>query len=816
MNLGRQRFTLKIILSYLVLVALAVFVSIFLYNELKDEFNTTTETAAEKRYIETGSLLISLYETDRFSKIALLTLDETDFNNYLDKNDSLFGTIEYIKKLTSEEIQKQQLDSIKILLRDKEDNIAELRSLKIENSNDTSLDAILKEFKSLEDNIGKLTVENFVANPEKLSKKELQQVQRYVDYMNRNRQRDSINVPAAVIDSILGVTRYIVLGAKRNNRQLKASLVEKESELITNDLIISEKIQQMMYAFDSEITRKQSQDKQQKVATVTRSSKVLKTSAVLGAIVILLFSYWLITDFFKAEKLKNKLQKEKQTTEALLKSREQLIATVSHDLKTPLSTIMGYTELFKNTSLSEKQAFYNANIGDNAAYIAKLADDLLDLSKLEAGKLRLDKTPFKLKAIIEQIAEDQQALHKEKSVKLTVSIDKNLSTATYLGDALRIRQIITNLVSNAFKFTSEGEINISATPISEDIAHKPIVKDHDIISLAVKDTGIGIEREKQARIFHEFTQADDDTTQRYGGSGLGLTISKKLTLLLGGTLDVTSKPGEGSTFICTIPLERTDAKVITVSSETNPLKGLSAVIIDDDLSILQMLKEVFEQFGLRPILFSQFSDLNEKVVANADFILTDMQMPMHSGFDVLYAMKTGVFSNHAAIPVILMTGDRSRAEHFYIDKGFAAMLQKPFTPNTLYKTLVNLFSSEATLTASEENSNISKTDYDLSLLRSFMGSDHAVRDMLQTFFVQSEKDQQELHRSIETEDYKAIQSIAHKMLTMWRQLEANTIVSLLEPFEQPVAAGLDRTNLAKKEEILQREILKITTQLKAI
>lgn len=279
---------------------------------------------------------------------------------------------------------------------------------------------------------------------------------------------------------------------------------------------------------------------------------------------------------------------------------------------------------------------------------------------------------------------------------------------------------------------------------------------------------------------------------------------------------MTSKPGEGSTFICTIPLERTDAKVITVSSETNPLKGLNAVIIDDDLSILQMLKEVFEQFGLRPILFSQFSDLNEKVVANADFILTDMQMPMHSGFDVLYAMKTGVFSNHAAIPVILMTGDRSRAEHFYIDKGFAAMLQKPFTPNTLYKTLVNLFSSEATLTASEENSNISKTDYDLSLLRSFMGSDHAVRDMLQTFFVQSEKDQQELHRSIETEDYKAIQSIAHKMLTMWRQLEANTIVSLLEPFEQPVAAGLDRTNLAKKEEILQREILKITTQLKAI
>ena len=808
MNLGRQRFTLKIILSYLVLVALAVFVSIFLYNELKDEFNTTTETAAEKRYIETGSLLISLYETDRFSKIALLTLQETDFNTYLDKNDSLFGTIEYIKKLTSEANQKQQLDSIKILLRDKEDNIAELRSLKLDNVNDASLDAILKEFKSLEENFGRLTIENFVANPQKLSKKELTQIQRYVDYMNRNRLQDSIHVPTTVIDSMMSVTRYIVSSAKRNNRVLRASLIEKESELIANDLNISEKIQEMMYAFDSEIANKQFRDNQQKEATVKRSSKVLQTSAILGAIVILLFSYWLITDFFKAEKLKNKLQKEKQTTEALLKSREQLIATVSHDLKTPLSTINGYTELFKNTPLSEKQAFYNKNIGDNATYISKLADDLLDLSKLEAGKLRLEKTAFSLKDIIEQIAEGQRALHKDKPVQLTVSVEENLQSLLHLGDPLRMRQIITNLVSNAFKFTPEGEICISAELTSK-------ATTNDIITIAVRDTGIGIEKDKQARIFREFTQADADTLQRYGGSGLGLTISKKIALLLGGTLSVTSKPNEGSTFTCVIPLARTTTEIPEITSEMAPLKNMYGVIIDDDPSMLNMLKEVFIQFGLTPLAISQFRDLKEQTIAKAHFILTDMQMPTHTGFDVLHAVKQGAFAKYNDIPVILMTGDRSQNETFYIEKGFSAMLQKPFTPAALHRVLLQLFSLEATLSASEENVEKAQPDYNLNPLRSFMGSDLAMRDIIKTFLIQSEGDQTELQKAITKENYTAIQAVAHKMLTMWRQLEATSIVSLLEPFEQNDIALLDTVTLQKKEEALRKEILRITVQLEA-
>lgn len=799
MSIPTNKFTFKIIISYLVLGTLAVFVSVFLYNELKEEFKPTTENPGATRIVETGTLINSLYETDSYANLALLTLAEADFETYVLKNDSLFSAINTLKMLISKPFQLHQLDSIKMLLAEKKLNIEQLRLLKITNQNDTSLDEILQEFKNLETNMGVVTIENFVENSNSLSRDERRKLQNYIDYSNASRENNSPTVKTEVIDSMLAATRYIVSGAKRSSQRLRKSLLEQESELIKNDLNISEQLRRIIFDFDAEIARNQELENIQKQASVARSSQVLRIAAITGAIVILLFSYWLITDFFRAEKLKNKLQKEKQTTDALLRSREQLIATVSHDLKTPLSTIAGYTELFKNTDLTDKQSHYTDHIRASTTYITKLADDLLDLSKLEAGKIKLESVPFSLTTLTRQVAESNAALHSEKPVSLLLNFEPNLESLLFESDPIRIQQIVNNLISNAFKFTHEGSVSVSITTA------KPHEKT-PTIDITVTDTGIGIGQEKQELIFKEFTQAEADTAEKFGGSGLGLTISKKLVKLLGGKLELKSEVGSGSSFVFSIPLAISKHKSKSIQKNVPIRNNLKAVILDDDEALQSMLKELCAQLRIEVETFTNFSEVLNAQNVTFDFFLTDMQMPDYSGQDVLNALKSGKVASFDNQPIILMTGDRSFGEDYYTSLGFSGLLQKPFSTAALKAVLARLFPSEVSIKTDEKRIEINKTDknqeFDLSLLASFFGSREAMKEVLDVFVLQSEENMKTIKKAIQAEDYKTMGDTAHKMLTMCRQIQAKNVTPILEKMERFVTEKSSETLIRSEEKKL--------------
>lgn len=817
----RNKFTFKIILSYLVLGTLTVLVGFFLYSELEKLIDQRTKDVGQKKFIETGTLINLVYEADGFSRLAILTENDNDFEKYILKTDSLFLKIKEIKSLLTNEFQIKQLDSVKTLLIEKNENIEQLRILTLTNKKDTSLDEIMEEVQKLEASIGLISVETLLQEPSKLTRRERRIWQSYADYLNSDPARDTSTVRSKTVDSMLIASRYIVAEAKKENSRIRESLRQKENELIRNDLNISERLRKIIESFDEETAKKNSLERQENIATIQRTGKILKFSGILGGIVILIFSYFILSDFFKAEKFKKNLEEAKNYAESLLKSREQLISTVSHDLKTPLNTISGYSELLENSTLSAKQRNYLSQINSSSHFITHLVDDLLDFSKLEAGKLSIENIPFSLKNIIMEAGNAVKQNYPQKSVELEIFISDAIENTIFKSDPFRIRQIINNLVGNAFKFTETGSVGIHAEVIGTD-------GDISTVKIRIIDTGIGISKEKQKLIFNEFTQAETDIAHRFGGSGLGLAISKKLAELLNGRLEVESVLGKGSCFTLLLPLENTLRKVEKRKpAQTLNFKDLKAVIIEDDNALRTLLGEILLKLGITPIAFSSFGKFKASGSnIEFNFILTDIQMPDANGFAILEELQSGKVDFYKGQPVLAMTGNRDHERQYYLDKGFAEMLPKPFSHGELIAALQLIFPAQihnpSTVETEDEAypaqtkvSSLTQQPFDLSLLNSFLSSRESLREILSVFESQTKQDLESLANAVTSKNVKTIKETAHRMLTMFRQLKAIEAIPILEKMEL-YPPEIQMNELDEDLRLLQRKATELLKALSAL
>jgi len=801
-NKPKNEFPLKIVLSYLVIGSLAVVVSYFLYAEYIAYINDSRDSETDK-IVETGTLINEIYETDSFSRIALLTKKQIDFDTYLQKSDSLYQKIDELKNLIPSNAQKQQLDSVKVLLKQKSANIKQLRILKLTREQDTSLDDILWQFKKIDKKTGRLNLDDIVKRPHQLSASEQRAWQKWADYFTLKSGIDTSKVKSITIDSLIAISRHIVLEAKKENSRTREVLKEKENELLQNELNISIQLRKIITDFVSEINKNNILETQQRFASEKRGKTILRNAGIAGVLMIFLFSYIIITDFFKAEKFKKSLQQEKRYSEDLLKSREQLMATVSHDLKTPLNTIVGYSELFTHTQLTEKQKNYALQIASSAHYINKMADDLLDFSKLEAGKLLIEKMPFSLENLLYQIARAFEDLHIDESVDLHLHIDDSLNGKLFESDPLRIQQIVNNLMSNAYKFTESGRIQIAANLLNRK-------EEVYTVEIAVTDTGLGISKEKQQLIFKEFAQAEKDTFRKFGGSGLGLAISKKIAHLLGGTLEVKSTLGEGSTFFFTVPLvasseiKPADAPVVISQVKSN----LKAVIFDDDPSMLKLLEELFEQMNIHVDGYTQFEEYKNSGDSHFDFILTDIEMPDYSGFQILESFQKGEIEGFKNQPIIAMTGTKKYRRIEYIRKGFTDMLQKPFSKNQVIAVLNPVFLKKIKINLTETDvfKNPANEIYDLYLMNSFLSSQESLNEVLDIFYQQTEQDLSQIKLAIQKFDYDSLSNTTHRMLTMCSQLKAKRVIPILETMEQCAKEKTHRTEMASLFVSLKVEI----------
>jgi signal transduction histidine kinase/DNA-binding NarL/FixJ family response regulator len=464
------------------------------------------------------------------------------------------------------------------------------------------------------------------------------------------------------------------------------------------------------------------------------------------------------------EEAKSKAESATRIAEDAVKAKQQFLSNMSHEIRTPMNAIIGFTKVVLKTDLSAKQKEYLTAIKMSGDALIVLINDILDLAKVDAGKMTFEQTPFKMAVSISAMLHLFETKIKEKNVLLIKQYDKNIPEVL-VGDPVRLHQIILNLVSNAVKFTVKGEITVNVRLLNED-------EEKVNIEFSVTDTGIGIPENKLENIFENFEQASSGTARLYGGTGLGLAIVKQLVKAQGGNISVKSKIDEGSTFSFILSFQKTKAAAeleTGIEEMDTEIKNIKVLVVEDMALNQLLMKTLLDDFGFERDIATNGKIAIEKLEAKTyDIILMDLQMPEMNGFEATEYIRNKMNSK---IPIIALTADVTTVDLAKCKAaGMNDYIAKPVDERLLYNKIVGLVKKPILISYKEREENKngqSKKEkcIDLNYLIRRTKSDPALMmEMISLYLEQTPPLIAAMKQSLKDKDWILLHAAVHKII----------------------------------------------------
>lgn len=528
----------------------------------------------------------------------------------------------------------------------------------------------------------------------------------------------------------------------------------------------------------------------------------------------------------KGNKALNQLMKAKQQVEEALKIKDQFLANMSHEIRTPMNAVLGFTNLLLKSELTADQKQYINAIKVSGENLIIIINDILDFSKIESGKVTFEKIKFKLKQVLSSLVELMLPKSIEKNIKLSSAVDEKVPDYL-IGDPTRLTQILINLAGNAIKFTSKGSVKISVSLIEEK-------EETVIIEFSIQDTGIGIPENQRSSIFESFTQASNDTTRKYGGTGLGLTITKQLIELQGGAITVKSEVNKGSEFSFRLEFEKsslTDPQTNDVQDNGTEIKenieGLNVLLVEDN-SLNQILaKKVLTDWKWNVEVADNGLIAVEKAGKNDyDVILMDIQMPEMDGYDATRYIREKISSPKNTVPIIAMTAHALSGEaQKCFSAGMNDYISKPFDPNKLYSKIVSVLSKSkqtniqikpSIMTDNPNNGAANGMSIDLTYLKQLAsGSNKFITEIITMFLQQTPEALDLMEKHLNNKDWTSLRAIAHKMKPSISFMGINELKDVITAIENNAEREINLESLPELVMKMKNTCQKAYTELEA-
>ena len=518
------------------------------------------------------------------------------------------------------------------------------------------------------------------------------------------------------------------------------------------------------------------------------------------------------TDITGQKNLESELIRSREHAEMLAKAKETFLANMSHEMRTPMNAIIGMGNQLNKTNLDEQQHFYLNIINQAADNLLVIINDILDLSKIEAGKLNIEKIGFIPRNVVTNAM--QVVMHKaeEKGLQLTNSYCDNDISSILIGDPYRLNQILLNLLSNAIKFTDKGKVDILLELLADNA-------DAQKIRISVVDTGIGMDNEFINRLFDKFSQESDSVSRRYGGTGLGMSICKELIELMNGTIEVNSTKGEGTSVVLCLEFKKgtnTDITLPVIDTVgADVLSGKNILVTDDNDMNRLVASTILKHYGASVMEATNGVEALETITNGiVDLVLMDIHMPVMNGFEAAQLIR----KNNNPIPIIALTANVVKGENEKcIEAGMNDYIAKPFKEDEFIKTISFWLHSQNNSTMITKLTNSSTTDalYNLSSLQEIArGDQDFIQKMIRLFCEQSIQIVGQIRQSFDAGQLKEMGEAAHKLKPSIDSLRIHSLEKIIRDIEMAGKENKSTENLAEQIGFTETRIKEVTEEMK--